>query len=81
MSDFSVAGHPNLLSEPVLLNRRLPIFFGKSSIYGSIHFEAIMRTTNEISALNLTDLNSNGLFDIIVTNTLGAQVYIDEDHL
>lgn len=31
-----------------------------------IRSEAIMRTTNAISALNLTDLNSNGLFDILV---------------
>jgi hypothetical protein len=46
-----------------------------------IRSEAIMRTTNAISALNLTDLNSNGLFDILFASTQRVRVYIAEDHL
>jgi RHS repeat-associated protein len=43
--------------------------------------EAIMRTPTAISTLNLTDLNTNGLFDILVATTQGVRVYIAEDHL
>jgi hypothetical protein len=43
--------------------------------------EAIMRTTTAISVLNLTDLNTNGLFDILVATTQGVRVYIAGDHL
>jgi hypothetical protein len=46
-----------------------------------IRFEAIMRTTNAISALNMTDLKTNGLFDIMVATAPGVRVYIAEDHL
>jgi hypothetical protein len=40
-----------------------------------------MRTTTAISVLNLTDLNTNGLFDILVATTQGVRVYIAGDHL
>jgi RHS repeat-associated protein len=40
-----------------------------------------MRTTNAISALNMTDLKTNVLFDILVATAQGVRVYIAEDHL
>jgi RHS repeat-associated protein len=40
-----------------------------------------MRTTNAISALNMTDLNNNGLFDIIVATTHGVRIYNAEDYM
>jgi RHS repeat-associated protein len=56
-------------------------FLPRCLISDIIRFEAIMRITTAISALNPTDLNTNGLFDILVATAQGVRVYIAEDHL
>jgi RHS repeat-associated protein len=68
-------------SSPSYFIDQLPNLLGKPCIYGSIRFEAIMRTTTAISALKLTDLNTNGLFDILVATAQGVRVYIAEDYM